>query len=138
MGKKTIPTEHEIQAAFVAQVKLDYRLHDDFYPSLLYAVVNGFWAAGSGDRRFALINKYKAEGMNSGVPDIHYDQPRGGYNKLVIEFKRADRRNDVDGGLSSEQKKYFDDSAKYCMQCVCYTADEAMKEFDYYMSLEEG
>jgi len=84
------------------------------------------------------MNKYKAEGLNPGVPDIHYDQPRGGYNKLVIEFKREDRRNDVDGGLSSEQRRYIDGFEKYGKWRACYSTDEAMEVFDYYMSLEEG
>jgi hypothetical protein len=75
--RNPIPTESQIQAVFVREVKYEYRNNEQFIPSLFFAVVNGFWAAGEGARKGKLMAKYMAEGMNPGVADLHYDQPRG-------------------------------------------------------------
>lgn len=128
-------TEHQIQAIFVQEIKYEYRLRVDFIPALFYAVVNGFWAAGKGNAKFALMQKYKSEGMNPGVADLHYDQPRGQFTKLVIEFKHGDKRNEENGGVSSEQIEYLTKIRPYAFTAVCYSPEEAKKVFDWYMSL---
>lgn len=135
MQKLPLLSEHDIQAGFVSEVGYKYRLRGDFIPALFYAAVNGFWAAGEGGRRNALIQKYFAEGYRKGIPDIHYDQPRGCWTKLVIEFKREDMRGKKDGGLKKEQKEYIEAIEPYAMAAVCYTAEEAMAVFGRYMDL---
>jgi len=135
MQKLPLLSEHDIQAGFVAEVGYKYRLRGDFIPALFYAAVNGFWAAGEGRRRDALMSKYFAEGFRKGIPDLHYDQPRGPWTKLVIEFKRADMRGKKDGGLSQDQKEYLQAIEPYACIAVCYTADEAMEVFNKYMDL---
>jgi hypothetical protein len=133
--KLPIPTEHQTQAVFVREVKYRYRNNDEFIPALFYAVVNGFWAAGSGKRKGALMGKYFDEGLNTGVADLHYDQPRGQYTKLVIEFKREDRRREENGGLSDQQVEFMTKIRPYAYSAVCYTTDEALAVFAWYMSL---
>jgi len=129
------PTEHAIQAAFVREVKYQYRNDDQFIPALFYAVVNGFWAAGSGRRKGGLMGKYFDEGLNTGVADLHYDQPRGQFAKLVIEFKRETRRNTKNGGLTDEQAEFVTKIRPYAYSAVCYTTDEALAVFAWYMAL---
>lgn len=137
MTTLAIPTEHDEQAGFVGDVKARYQHRRDFYPELFYSVPNGFWAAGKGNAKFALIAKYKAEGMRPGVADVMYDQPRGGFTKFVCEMKRRDRRNEKNGGLSDDQMAYLNAARKVgAFVCVCYTADEAVQCFDNYMAME--
>jgi len=81
------------------------------------------------------MGKYFDEGLNVGVADLHYDQPRGQYTKLVIEFKREDRRKDKNGGLSDDQATYLTRIRPYAYTAVCYTTDEALTVFNWYMSL---
>lgn len=136
MVKLPVPSEHDEQASFVAEVRARYANRSDFLPELFFAVPNGLQAGGR--NRFALINKFKAEGLNPGVFDIHYLQPRGGHPYLTIEFKRRDRRNERDGGLSPEQRLYFQ-AAKIVGADVhvCYTAEEAVEKFNEYMGKEQ-
>jgi len=58
------------------------------YPGLwLFAIPNGQWIAGSGGEKFALINKYKSEGMTNGVADLFLAAPNHKYHGLFIEMK---------------------------------------------------
>lgn len=135
-------SEHQIQAGFFREASHKYRNDQTFRPALFYAVLNGAWIGGSGSRaKSALIEKYKNEGWRSGIADMHYDQPRGPFSKLVIEFKRESKRNtgirsgNITGGLESEQIEYLQAIAPYAMIAVCYSEAEAMAVFDYYMLL---
>jgi len=49
---------------------------------LLYAIPNG------GHRNKATAGKLKAEGVKSGVPDLHLPIARGGYHSLYVEMKK--------------------------------------------------
>lgn len=136
-------TEHQIQAGFFREASYKYRNDPTFKPILFYAVLNGAWIAGSGTRKGNLIEKYKDEGWKSGIADFHYDQPRGIFSKMVIEFKRTAKRNSkkagvLTGGLEPEQIEYLQAIAPYALIRVCYTEEEAMSAFDYYMSLGES
>ncbi len=132
-------SEHDIQAVFVLEAEYEFRNDPTWKSELFYAVLNGAWIAGDENKRrkSALLTKYKAEGWKPGVPDVHYDQPRGTYNKLIIEFKRADRRRDKNGGLSDEQLQYTNAAAPYAMVRVCYSTDEALKVLRGYMALPQ-
>lgn len=128
--------EHEEQANFFAEVKMRFGFRDDFFEKLLFAVPNGMWIGGS--NKFALMNKYKAEGFKSGVSDILYLQPRGGYNCLAIEMKAKDKRNDKDA-VSPDQAAFLEAvNGAGGIGEVCYGCDEAIKLFTRYMNYEAG
>ena len=74
-------SEHDEQVAVVSWFKLQYPQHH------LIANANGAWIAGEGKRKYALINKYKKEGMTPGVSDLFLCVARGGYHGLWIEMK---------------------------------------------------
>ena len=136
----TIPvlSEHAEQCAFVEQVRYEYRNRADFIAELFYSVPNGMFLGGTGPARFSLMNKYKREGLNPGVADLHYDGPRGGYHKFVCEMKRADKRGTKNGGLSAEQQASLSAARKAgAFVCVVYSAEEAMEKFSEYMGMEE-
>ncbi len=127
-------SEHDSQAQFISAVKYTYRNHADFIERLLFSVPNGAWLAGG--NRFALMAKYKAEGLTAGVSDLLYLQPRGDYAYLAIEMKATDKRN-VKGAVSPDQAEFL-----ACVNGagglgdVCYGCDEALGIFEYYMSLK--
>lgn len=129
--------EHDIQANFIREATLEFRLDNAFISDLLYAVLNGPWIAGQGKGKEKLIEKYQEEGWKPGIHDVHYDQPRGEFNKLVIEFKRADRRKSKNGGMSDDQIKYGNAVSQYALVKVCYSTDEAMIAFREYMKLPD-
>lgn len=136
MSKSNTPLEHDEQSSFVQEVHVRYDNRPDFIKELFFSVPNGMWAGGR--NKFALVNKFKSEGMNPGVFDIHYLQPRGTHPFLCIEFKRRDRRGEKDGGLTSDQKLYMQACELVGAYFrVCYTAEEAVEAFSYYMELEQ-
>ena len=59
------------------------------YPKLhLIGIPNGQWIAGSTKKRkYALINKYKAEGMTNGVSDLFLCHSDGQHHGLWLEMK---------------------------------------------------
>lgn len=132
--KKMRISEHEEQANFFAEVRFKYMHRDDFADDLLFSVPNGLWVGGKNP--YALINKFKREGMKPGVSDILYLQPRGEYAYLAIELKALDKRNDADA-VSPEQSRFLEAvNASGGLGEVCYGAEEAMSIFALYMSME--
>lgn len=148
-------TEHAIQRAFFAWLALaanfgfapakdicegrlcakDARGATPNYPELqlFHAIPNG------GARDKITAGKLKAEGVKSGVLDTflpvskpytvaELGKPRHTYSYagLYIEFKKADRKNTRDGGLSPEQQAFGDGVAAqgYCWR-VAYSWREA-------------
>jgi VRR-NUC domain len=90
-----VPSEHQIQVAFIKEV----RFLEPRYPELktLFAVPN------AAKRSFKLAAMLKAEGMLSGVPDIILPVARQGFNGLMIEFKKPKT-----GKLTEAQETYID------------------------------
>lgn len=137
-------SEHQIQAGFFQEVSYKYRLDETFRPILLYAVLNGALIGGRNlQSKIALIQKYKEEGWKSGIPDVMYDQPRGIFSKMVIEFKRTSKRSAnkagvLTGGLEPEQIEFLRAIYPYAFVRVCYTVEEALTAFDYYMSFRQS
>lgn len=132
-------TEHQEQTNFVTEVLYEYRNRSDFVPELFFAVVNGFWAAGEGVRKYGLLNKYRAEGYRKGIADVQLQQPRGGYHFAVFEMKRVDAKNKKNGGLEAEQIEYLAAArAAGAFVRVCYGADEAIQSMREYMDLDVG
>ena len=71
------------------------------YPKLhLIGIPNGQWIAGSGKRKYALINKYKAEGMTNGVSDLFLCHSDGQHHGLWLEMKDQGK---TESSLSKEQ-----------------------------------
>ena len=101
----------------------------DKYPELkwLHSIPNG------GSRHIAEASKMVATGLRVGVWDIFLPCPtyRGmspeiGYCGCYIEMKRADRRNQKNGGLTDEQLEFRDYAIMIGYYCeVCYSWIEA-------------
>ena len=80
------------------------------YPQYhLIAYPNGQWVSGTGNRRYALINKYKAEGMTNGVSDLFLCVPRGKYAGLWLEMKDVGK---TESSLSPNQKQWMSEMNK--------------------------
>jgi len=127
-------SEHSEQANFVSEVRFKFMHREDFIDDLFFSVPNGMWVAGA--NKFALMNKYKAEGMKPGVSDILYLQPRGEYSCLAIEMKATDKRNVADA-VTPEQSHFLAAiNANGGMGEVCYGAEEAIRIFETYMNME--
>lgn len=126
-------SEHDEQANFFAEVRFKYMNRDDFIARLLFSVPNGMWLGGS--NRAALMAKFKKEGLQVGVADILYLQPRGDYNCLAIEMKAIDKRNHADAVTESQEEFLQAVNGAGGLGEVCYGCDEALKIFDFYMSL---
>ena len=79
------PTEHAEQVAFVQRCRREN--------IFVFSIPNGVNISDS-KKRFAEIEKLKAEGLVKGIPDLFIPQ-----YKLFIEMKRRD------GGVVSESQK---------------------------------
>ena len=91
-----LPTEHLEQATLVSWF-------EDAYPSLrIFAIPNGATLAGTIQQRSKQVNKLKAEGMRTGVPDLFIPAKNAIYAGLFIEMKRS-----KGGTLSNEQKDWL-------------------------------
>ena len=127
-------SEHDEQANFFFTVGVTYRQRADFIGKLLFSVPNGMWIGGSNP--YAMMNKFKAEGLQPGVADILYLQPRGVYNCLAIEMKAQDKRNDKDA-VKPEQAEFLEAvNASGGWADVCYGCEEALQVFEVYMRME--
>lgn len=118
-------TEHAHQAALFAWAAAIPELH------WMYAVPNG------GERHKAVAARMKAEGVRSGVWDVHLPLPRGTAPGLYIEMKDPKRRNQKQGGLSDDQVKFgmAMHAAGYATH-VCYTWEEARDALLAYLALQ--
>lgn len=129
--------EHGEQANFITWVSMQYGSRPDYNERLLFAVPNGAWFGGAHKGiQVAMFNKFRAEGFKTGVADLIYLQPRGGYSSLAIEMKAVDRKGKK-GAVSEDQEKFIQavlDNGG--LATVCYGCDEAMAVFDNYMRME--
>ena len=126
-------SEHQEQANFFTEVRFRFQNRDDFIPKLLFSVPNGMWLGGN--NKFALMAKFKAEGLQPGVSDILYLQPRGEYAYLTIEMKAIDKKNIADA-MTPEQDEFIQAvNGAGGLGDVCYGCEEAMKIFELYMSM---
>lgn len=118
---RACPTEHNEQKALMQWVSLSLTK----YPQLrmIYAIPN------AAKRSVGLASMMKAEGMKSGVPDIHLAAPSNGYHGLYIEMKR------LKGGSTSEtQKEWLDKLNKQgYMAVVCRGWVEAKSVIEGYL-----
>ena len=113
-----ITTEHEIQVNCVNYFRLRYP------KGLIYAIPNG------GQRNVIVASKLKAEGVLSGVPDLHIPMAKKGYNGLYIELK-----NGKAGKVSENQLTIMEKLQNEGYRCeVCRSFDEFRNVVDNYMN----
>ena len=117
-GGKAAPTEHDLQVQCLRWLRYQY-------PQVLcYAIPNG------GQRNTIIAAKLKAEGVVSGVPDLHIPVPRGGYASLYIEMK-----NGKAGRLSEHQKEVIPRLQAFGNKVVvCRTFEEFRREIKEYLT----
>jgi hypothetical protein len=131
-----ILTEHQEQSNFFSEVRTRFASRDDFLPELFFSVPNGSWFGGN---RFAMYHRMVAEGFRKGVADTLYLQARGKYAYLAIEFKRSDKKKSPNGGLEPEQEIFLERVHQGGgFGTVCYSSQEAVEVFSWYMGLELG
>jgi hypothetical protein len=108
--------EHNLQVSCITWFHCQYPQH------IIYAIPNG------GQRNVIIAAKMKAEGVLSGVPDLHIPLARKGYHGLYIEMKAGknkttERQNAVIRKLEKEGYK--------CN--VCYSFDEFVNTINDYI-----
>lgn len=119
------PLEHDEQVALFSWADAMRGEHPEL--SMMFAVPNG------GYRPMATAAQLKAEGVQSGVPDIMLAVPRGRWHGLFVELKRADRSNHA----TSAQRAWIEMLRRYGYSAiVCYGAQEAQRVIMGY--LEQG
>jgi hypothetical protein len=72
----------------------------------LFAIPNGQWIAGKGQRKYSLVNKYKSEGLTNGVADLFLAEPKNGYHGLFIEMKDKGK---TQCSVSDKQREFLND-----------------------------
>jgi hypothetical protein len=77
-----IPTEHAEQVTTVGWFRSQYPQHK------IFAIPNGAYLAGSKLQRAKQMQRLKAEGLETGAPDLLLPVARGGYHGLFVEMKR--------------------------------------------------
>ena len=109
--------EHILQVNCVNYFRLRYP------KGLIYAIPNG------GQRNVIVAAKLKAEGVLSGVPDLHIPMAKKGYNGLYIELK-----NGKVGKVSDNQHTIMYKLQSEGYRCeVCRSFDEFRTIIDNYM-----
>ena len=117
-------SEHNHQAIVVSWCSLA------FPDVLVFAVPNG------ARRSVWEQRQAKAEGLESGVPDLYVEEARGGWFGLRIEMKRTSQRRAINGGLSDDQLRVRAQLLRKGYRCVtCYSSEEAIEAISWYLSL---
>ncbi len=124
--KKKTRSESSEQQAVISWFRLQYKHYR------LIGIPNGQWIAGTGARKFALINKYKAEGLYPGVSDLFLCVPRGRLSGMWIEMKK---KGATVSSLSEQQKSWLNtmEIAGYAMG-VGYGFEDARKKIEDYLN----
>lgn len=113
------------------------RLNEGRYPDLRW-----IFAIPAGEHRhIAVANRLKAEGVKPGLPDLCLPVKRSIYGALWVEMKTPGHKpvRGGKGGLSDAQHAWRLHllEAGY-RHVVAYGADEAIREIETYLRLEEG
>lgn len=114
-----VPSEHEIQCAFIDWVRLSHKRYSGL--EFGFAVPNG------SARHPAVAAKLKAEGVRKGVIDWLCPARRNGFNGLGLEFKAGKNK------LTQEQREFIDFlRAEGWHVEVCYSTEEAIEQVKRY------
>jgi hypothetical protein len=108
--------EHNIQIACVNWFRYQYPKY------LIYAIPNG------GQRNVIVASKLKAEGVLSGVPDLHIPIAKKGYHGLYIEMKAGKNKPTVN---QIEIMEKLTNEGYLCKVCYCF--DEFEKIVNDYL-----
>ena len=109
-------SEHEIQVTCINWFRLAYPKF------LIFAIPNG------GQRNVIVASKLKAEGVVSGIPDLHIPIAKKGFHGLYIEMKAGNNKP------SPNQITIMDKLRNEGYKCVvCWNLDEFMKEVIHYL-----
>ena len=113
------------------------RLNEGRFPALRW-----IFAIPAGEHRhIAVANRLKAEGVKPGLPDLCLPVKRSIYGALWVEMKTPGHKpvRGGKGGLSDAQHAWRLHllEAGY-RHVVAYGADEAIREIEDYLRLEEG
>jgi len=123
MRKKNKPKEHEEQVALFKWA----RLQEKKFPELacLYAIPN------AGKRSIAAAKYMKAEGLKSGVSDVHLPVSKGCFIGLWIEMK-------VDSNKPTENQWDWINKMQHAAHhvAVCYSFEEAKCVIEWYLNLK--
>lgn len=120
---RRVPTEHQEQRTFFEWLEV-------VKPT---GWLNCFAIPNGANKSRASAGKFKAEGLRSGVPDVFYSYPSGGYHGLYIEMKR------VEGGRVEEnQKKWIERLRRsgYAV-VVCKGSGQAIEAVERYLALND-
>ena len=115
------PTESQSQQAVFEWAEWNINCYPDL--EWMYAIPNG------GLRHKAVAAKLKAEGVKSGVSDIHLPVPKGRYIGLWIELKVGKNKPTEKQLRFQEQMREYGHYA-----CVCYGAAEAIAKLEWYLT----
>ena len=119
-------SESTEQQAVISWFKLAYPKYR------LISIPNGQMIGGR--NRFALINKYKSEGLTPGVSDLFLCTPKNGYSGLWLEMK--DKGKSVKN-LSKDQAMWLDDMRKQGYMAEWAAGfDEAKEIIKKYLTLK--
>jgi len=119
-------SESNEQIAIVQWFRLQYPKYR------LISIPNGQMIGGR--NKFALVNKYKKEGMLPGVSDLFLCVPRSGYGGLWLEMKAKGK---TASSLSPDQIYWQSDmrDAGYKAEC-CFGFDHARQVITEYMEAD--
>ena len=119
-------SESDEQVAVVQWFRMQYP------KEIIFAIPNGSWIAGTGGRKFALINKYKNEGLTPGVSDLFIAASRWNCHGMFIEMK--DKGKTL-CSVSKEQLSFLSATAQkdYC-SIWAFGFDDAKTKIEAYMN----
>ena len=109
--------EHNTQVSCVTWFRLQYPKY------LIYAIPNG------GQRNVIVAFKLKAEGVLSGIPDLHIPIAKGGFHGLYIELKTG-KNKPTENQLTIMQKLM--NEGYLCV--VCYSFEEFKMAVENYLN----
>ncbi len=124
-------TEHDEQVTLFewAQLQVNTGAHPEL--AFMFAVPNGTY------KSMAAAQKFKAEGLKKGVPDVWLPVARGHWHGLVIEMK-AVQADGEPGRTSREQREWLEMlSINGYLTAVCIGADEAINLIEEYLGWGE-
>lgn len=121
MRNKINPSEHQEQVFLFEWVFYNKSKYPEL--NIIYAIPNG------GKRNIGTARKLKAEGVKSGIPDIHLPVARNNYIGLWIEMKFAKNK------LTENQKKVICQLENNGHKVVvCYGWFEASQRIEEYLN----
>ncbi len=111
--------EHQLQVSCIKWFRLQHR------GRLIYAIPNG------SKRNIITATKLKAEGVTSGIPDLHIPVPNRFYHGLYIEMKVKPNTPTL------SQREMMNQLHANGYKCaVCYSLDQFIEVVNQYLSDE--